>query len=181
MSSLPLSVRPRSSRWGAAYSEIVRLIKYGLVGSTNTVVSLIILNLFFFLHPITSTSILVLGSSVAYLAGDINSYFWNNSWTFDAGKPSWRSFWRFAAMTVIAMVLNAIILWNAGSYLLNSFLPTWASTNLSQVSGLLAGSLGYLVCRFWVFRGPIGSRSAGTVPSALLAAETVGPLTESAG
>lgn len=179
MSILPLPMRLRSSRWQATCNEIVRLIKYALVGSTNTVVSLITLNLFFFLYPPASTPILVLGSSVAYLVGDINSYFWNNSWTFDAGKPSWRSFWRFAVMTVIAMVLNAIILWNAGGYLLNSFLPTWASTNLSQVSGLIAGSLGYLVCRFWVFNGSIGSRSTQVLPSTLLAAE-VGGLTAKA-
>ncbi len=175
MSMLPLSMRLQPSRWRAAYSEIVRLIKYALVGSTNTVVSLITLNLFFFLNPPASPSILVLGSSVAYLAGDINSYFWNNAWTFAAGKPSWRSFWRFAVMTVIAMVLNAIILWNAGGYLLNSFLPTWASTNLSQISGLVAGSLGYLVCRFWVFKASIDASPPRALPSGLLATEAAGP------
>ena len=54
-------MRQRYSRWRAAYGEIVRLIKYALVGSTNTVVSLITLNLFFYLYHPASTPILVLG------------------------------------------------------------------------------------------------------------------------
>ncbi len=137
-------------RWDAIGREIVRLIKYGLVGSSNTVISLAVLNLFFFLWAPTNQIILVLGSTTAYAAGDLNGYWWNRGWTFGAGKANWRQFARFAAISVVCMAINAAILWAAAGWLL--FLPAWLAGNASQLSMMLSGGLGYLACRFWVFK-----------------------------
>lgn len=114
-------------------------------------ISFVTLNLFFFfIHP-ASAPLLLAGSSVAYVAGCINSYFWNGRWTFGV-KPSRQSALRYCALTVVAMSINAVILWSSSGLLLNSVLPSWASVNLSQISGMISGSADYLVCRQWVFR-----------------------------
>ncbi len=138
--------------WDVIWSEIVRLIKYGLVGSTNTLVSLAVLNFIFLLWAPTNQIILVLGSTMAYAAGDINSYWWNRSWTFRAGKASWRQFARFAAVSMVCMAINAAILWGAGGWLITLFLPSWLLGNAPQISMALSGGLGYLAVRLWVFK-----------------------------
>ncbi len=145
-SSLPIV------RWDAVWREIVRLIKYGLVGSTNTVISLAVLNLFFLLWAPTNQIILVLGSTTAYAAGDLNGYWWNRSWTFGAGKANWGQFARFAAVSLVCMGINAAILWGSAGWLMALFLPSWMVGNASQISMMLSGGIGYLACRFWVFK-----------------------------
>ncbi len=136
----------------AVAQEIWRLIRYGLVSISNVVVSLITLNLFFFfVHP-TSPLILVIGSSAAYLVGDINSYWWNRGFTFGLPRATWGSFLRFGVVSLAAMALNAGVVWGFSGMLLHSFLPTWLQTNLSQVSASISGGLGYVVCRLWVFK-----------------------------
>ncbi len=143
---------PPGGRLGAVAQEIWRLIKYGLVGLSNVVVSLIALNLFFFfVHP-TSPLTLVIGSSIGYLAGDVNSYWWNRGFTFGLPRASWGSFFRFGVVSLAAMALNAGVVWGFSDLLLHSFLPAWLQTNLSQISATLSGSLGYVVCRLWVFK-----------------------------
>ncbi len=139
-------------RLTALWTEVLRLIKYGLVGLTNSVVSFGVLNLFFFLWAPHSSAILVLGSTTAYAAGDLNSYWWNGRWTFGAGKPCWRTFAKFAAVSIACMGLNAAILWLSAGWMLTLGLPPWLVGNATQISGMLAGSLGYLACRFWIFR-----------------------------
>ncbi len=139
-------------RWDTVWKEILRLIKYGLVGSSNTVISLAVLNLFFLLWAPTNQIILVLGSTTAYAAGDLNGYWWNRSWTFGAGEANWNQFARFAAVSIVCMALNAAILWGSAGWLMALFLPSWLVGNASQISMMLAGGLGYLACRFWVFK-----------------------------
>ncbi len=139
-------------RWDVVWSEIVRLIKYGLVGSSNTLISLVVLNLFFLVWAPTNQIVLVLGSTAAYAAGDINGYWWNRSWTFNAGAPSWGQFARFAALSILCMAINAAILWGSAGWLMALFLPSWLVGNAPQISMMLAGGVGYVASRFWVFR-----------------------------
>lgn len=49
----------------------------GLVGLSNMLVSVAVLSLFFLIWAPTTFLALVMGSSVAYAAGDLNSYWWN--------------------------------------------------------------------------------------------------------
>ncbi|HEX2922492.1 MAG TPA: GtrA family protein [Chloroflexota bacterium] len=138
--------------WRSLVGEVLRVSKYGLVGLSNTVVSFLVLNLFFLLWAPTTSAALVLGSSVAYAAGDLNSYWWNKSWTFGAGESSWGQFGRFATLSLACMAINAAIVWGSSGVLLALFLPAWLLGSAPQLSMVVSGSLGYLVCRNWVFR-----------------------------
>ncbi len=138
--------------WSSIWSEIVRLVKYQMVGFSNSLVSLAVLNLFFLAWAPTTQLVLVLGSTVAYAAGDINSYWWNKSWTFRAGRASWKQFARFAALSIAGITINALVLWASSGWLLALYLPPWLLGNIPQISMALTGSLGYLACRFWVFK-----------------------------
>jgi len=148
----PLQLQGSHATVRAATLEVWRLIKYGVVGLSNIAVSLAVMNLFFFfVHP-TSPQMLVLGSSVGYLAGDVNSYWWNRGFTFGLPRATRRSALRFAAVSLAAMSINAGMVWGYSDLLLHSFLPVWLQTNLSQVSATISGGIGYVACRVWVFR-----------------------------
>jgi len=140
------------TKWEAIWSEIIRLVKYQLVGFSNSVVSIMVLNLFFFLWPPTTPLILVLGSSTAYAAGDLNSFWWNGRWTFAGKKSRWRQFARFAALSLLFMSINAALLWGSSGWLLGLLLPQWLMSNIPQIFMAVTGSIGYLACRLWVFR-----------------------------
>ncbi len=142
-------------RRGAVWREIFRLIKYGLVGASNTLVSLAVLNLFFFFVAPATQVALVLGSTTAYMAGGLNSYWWNKSWTFGVAKGSRGHFSRFALLGLVGVAINAAVIWGLAGWLLGLFLPAWLVSNLPQVSQILSGTLGYLVLRLWVFNSPV--------------------------
>jgi len=133
----------------------VRLVKYSLVGLSNTVVSFAVLNLFFFLWPPVTQAILVAGSTAAYAAGDVNSFWWNKHWTFGGGNNHRTQIVRFALVSIVCMAINAAVVWGAGGFLLSLFLPAWLIANLQQVSMAVSGSVGYIACRNWVFRGQL--------------------------
>ncbi len=139
-------------RWDSIWNEIVRLIKYQMVGFSNSLVSFGILNLFYFLWPPTTPLVLVLGSSAAYAAGDLNSFWWNGRWTFQAGGSRWSHFSRFAMLSLVFMSINAALLWGSSGWLLALLLPVWLVHFLPQIFMCVTGSLGYLFCRLWVFQ-----------------------------
>jgi putative flippase GtrA len=122
------------------------------VGFSNSLVSLAVLNLFYFFWAPTWSLPLVLGSSVAYAAGDINSFWWNGRWTFAAGKPNWVRFSRFALLSLAFLTLNALVVWGSSGWLLGLMLPVWLLNNIPQIIMALTGSAGYLACRLWVFK-----------------------------
>lgn len=138
--------------WGSIWSEIVRLAKYQVVGFSNSVVSFAVLNLFYLFWAPTWALPLVVGSTVAYAAGDINSFLWNGRWTFEAGKPTWGQFGRFVLMSLAFMALNALVVWGASGWLLGLMLPAWLLNNMPQVIMAVTGAVGYLACRLWIFR-----------------------------
>ena len=139
-------------RWDSIWNEIVRLVKYQLVGFSNSLVSFVVLNAFYFLWAPTTPLILVLGSTAAYAAGDINSYWWNGRWTFGAGKPSWGQFGRFATLSLVFLAINAALVWGSSGWLLTLALPVWLLHNFPQIIMAITGSLGYVICRLWVFK-----------------------------
>lgn len=136
-------------RW--AWHELARLIKYGLVGVSNTLVSVIVLNLFFFLWPPASQGILVSGSTIAFVAGSMNSYWWNARWVFRAQRDSLAQLARFSVVAILCLAFNAVVVWGSAGYALKLPLPGWLIANAYQISMFLAGTLGYLACRLWVF------------------------------
>lgn len=140
------------SRLQSIWREIIRLIKYGIVGLSNTAVSMAVLNLFFYLYPPVTPAALVLGSTTAYTAGEMNSFWWNRGWTFGVREPNWGHFLRFSAVAVVCTGINAALVWGSSGWLLTLSLPGWLLSNAYQISGTIAGTVGYLALRLWVFK-----------------------------
>jgi hypothetical protein len=59
-----------------------RFSKFSVVGLSNAVIDIGVLNLFLWLEPTREVSLLVLYNGVALVLANLNSYFWNTLWTF---------------------------------------------------------------------------------------------------
>lgn len=71
---------------------VLQFIKFGMVGVSNTLLSLLVtyavIAVFRLCFHITSTWSLDIATTVGYLAGVCNSYFWNKRYVFKDGKET---------------------------------------------------------------------------------------------
>ena len=97
MASLPISLglaetgkikncmewlRHVSTAAGKYRKIIAQYVQFSLVGLSNAVVDLGVLNLLLFLHPTNNPFVLTIDNSIAVALAIINSYLWNTRWTF---------------------------------------------------------------------------------------------------
>lgn len=91
---------------------IWQFAKFGLIGVLNTLLDFGVLNLLSYLTKVYSGPTLVVLNVFAFLAANVNSYFWNKSWTFSSrAKNAASEFGRFLLVSIIGFVVNSLILW----------------------------------------------------------------------
>lgn len=61
---------------------IVQFIKFGIVGVSNTLISLLVYYVFLFIDP----ELYLVGNAVGFIVSTFNAYFWNNKFVFKKGK-----------------------------------------------------------------------------------------------
>jgi putative flippase GtrA len=88
-------------------ASVVQFVKYGVVGASNTAITLIVYTVGVELGAPYELA-LVLG----YVVGSLNSYLLNRHWTFRAGDMAHaRTGGRFALVQACAIALNAALLY----------------------------------------------------------------------
>lgn len=86
--------------------------KFGLIGILNTLLDFGILNLLSYTTKVYSGGWLIVINVFSFLAANLNSYFWNKSWTFNSKtRGAVNEFGRFLLVSVIGFVINSVILW----------------------------------------------------------------------
>lgn len=72
------------------------------IGILNTIVGYgifyVLLSIFDFYYPISLF--------ISHLVGVLHSYFWNSKWTFEAGKFSLNSLFKFSQVYIVTFVVN---------------------------------------------------------------------------
>ena len=94
--------------------SLIQLIKFALVGASNTVVDMIVntalsfvLNLFF-----KGGWIVYLAKAVGYGCGLLNSYFWNSRWTFkEERRRDAREKISFVAVNIAVLLISFGLIW----------------------------------------------------------------------
>lgn len=133
-----------------------RYTKFVVVGTSNALVDLAVLNLFMLLIPNHTSIVLVAENTVAVTCAIVNSYVLNRHWTFaDASDGSRREFWMFVGQGVVNIALNDWILALCASYLVFSRdIPIFVSNNASKALAMfLSSSMSYFLMKGIVFRG----------------------------
>lgn len=122
--------------------DIVRFLKFGIVGVLNTLVNWII---FFILN--TLGMYYIFSNIIAYSISTIHSYLWNTLWVFKyKDKASTDTTFKFITLNVVGLLLNTVILYS----LVDLF-------NLNKMLGLIITTIiimfiNYAVNKIWVFK-----------------------------
>jgi putative flippase GtrA len=130
-----------------------QLMRFGMVGSINTTLDLLIFNSLLWLFPTSNLFISLVFNSLAYSIGAVNSFLLNKYWTF----KHWQSITRkevscFAMTTLLGMGCNDLLLWCANRLLSPLTAHSLLWVNASKIIAI-AGTvlISYLGMRLWVF------------------------------
>ena len=121
--------------------DLIRFIKFGMVGVLNTLVNWVI---FFILNALGMYYILA--NIIAYILGTVNSYLWNTLWVFKyKDKASTETTIKFIILNLIGLGLNTGILYVLVDLCnLNKFIGLVTTTAIVMI-------INYIVNKLWVF------------------------------
>ncbi len=122
-------------------SELVKFLKFSLIGFSNTLINYIV---FYFSFKIFG--IYYLWSSIlGYLCGLGNSYFWNTKWTFDTKHTRYKLI-KFIIVNIFALSINLFIL----KFLVNNLKIYEMIAQAFAILGALL--INFIGNRIWTFK-----------------------------
>jgi putative flippase GtrA len=144
-----------SSRGTKLKKGSVRFSKFTVVGLSNAVVDLGILNLFLWLASTRDPSVLALYNGVALVLANVNSYFWNTRWTF-RGRAKRHDRRQRVLFTLQALfnicVSNGLFFLLVRPVLVYTEVPAYLAGNVAKlVSIAVASTLSFFLMRYLVF------------------------------
>jgi len=121
-----------------------QIMKFVIVGVSNTLVDLMVLNFLIFLTGVASGLPFGVFKGISFLVAATNSYFWNKRWTFRSNK---KVFVQFLTVSTVGLFLNV----STASFLVNIVQPQFG---LSEKVWANVGAInGTLVVMTWNFIG----------------------------
>lgn len=136
-------------RLGAQYT------RFSLIGASNALVDLGVLNLLLILEPTRNSWLLVLYNLAALVLANVNSYLWNTLWTFkNQTRHDARQVSLFSAQAVVNVAAGTLLFWLSASALESyAGFSTQIGGNIAKVISMLAAStVSFLFLRSFVFR-----------------------------
>jgi putative flippase GtrA len=131
-----------------------RFSKFSVVGLSNAVVDIGVLNLFLWLQPTRDPMLLVLFNGVALVLANTNSYVWNSLWTFrgraDHGP---RQTALFALQALVNIGVSNGLFWALiHPLLVDTDIPVYLVGNTAKIiSVVVASTISYFIMRYLVF------------------------------
>lgn len=121
-------------------SHILPMIKFGIVGVSNTIIDFVVFYLLSFVI------LEYLAKGISFALSVINSFIWNRWWTFQKkGKATKIEMAKFLAVNLLTLCINLVFYWIWRDLLglgkIWSFILTAPFVTLTN----------YILNRFWVF------------------------------
>ena len=121
--------------------ELIRIIKFGIIGISNTLINWII----FFLLNLLGVNYIV-ANIIAYSLATINSYIWNSKWVFKYNNEKLVSSLKFVIVNLVGLILNTIILFIlVDMFNINKIISLVMATGVVMI-------INYISNRLWVFK-----------------------------
>ncbi len=150
------------ARLGQQWPVVASASKFSVVGGSNTLIDLGVLNLLMHTAGIVSGPLFAVFKAGSFLAAVTNSYFWNKHWSFHDAKPreptndllERRQFALFVLTTGIGMAVNtgvATALVQLGPLGTGLTFVQWASV-AAVVALLVSAGWNFCICRYLVFK-----------------------------
>lgn len=133
------------------YKELVRFVKFALVGTLGTVVDFSILNL---MHKVFTWSLLA-SNSLSFTCAMLSNFTWNRLWTFpESRERSIRTqLPQFALVNLIGLGINNLVLVNLAA-LFSHFIPDPFDYNLAKAIAIIIVLFwNFGINRIWTYRG----------------------------
>jgi putative flippase GtrA len=133
----------------------VKYAQFSLVGGSNALVDLGVLNLLLLIWPTRSPEILVVFNVSALVLTNANSYLWNTLWTFrHRARHDARQVGLFTAQGLLNAAVGGLVLWLVAHLLVayTTLSPMIGGNVAKVVSMVVASTLGFLFLRFFFFR-----------------------------
>ena len=125
-------------------ADIIQFIKFGIVGVSNTLVSLAVYYVFLFID----SRLYLAGNIVGWIVSVANAFFWNNRYVFkESGEPWFRKLIKTYLSYGLTFLLSTVLL-----YIEVDMLSL--SAVISPVINLVITiPINFLLNKFWTFSG----------------------------
>jgi len=133
----------------------IKYAQFSLVGISNAMVDLGVLNLLLLIYPTRSPEILVLYNLVALALTNANSYLWNTLWTFrHHARHDVKQVGAFGLQAAVGIGVSTIVLWLVAHGLVAyANFPPLIGGNVAKLCSMLVGSTtSFLLLQFFIFR-----------------------------
>ena len=140
--------------------SLIELIKYALVGASNILIDMTVLNILSYATGITSGKMLIVFSVTSFFVYSTSGYHLNNKFTFKKSSSE-KAYIQYASVLFICMILNSVMLvLLTNKNPLISLMPNhtdvialnhlWMNISILIDSSVI-GFFGFLVNKFFVF------------------------------
>ncbi len=125
---------------------LIQFVKFGLVGVSNTGISLLVYYIFIWIDP----DCYLVGNIVGWIVSVANAFFWNNRFVFQKVAEDARSLLQRAGRTYLSygatFLLSTVLLYIEVDIL------NWSETVCPIFNLLITIPLNFIFNRFWTFR-----------------------------
>lgn len=125
---------------------VVQFIKFGLVGVSNTLISLAVYYVFLWI----SKDLYLWGNVMGWIVSVANAFFWNNKFVFTGSQTGWKAALKKLGKTYFSygatFVLSTVLLY------LEVDLLHWSAVISPVLNLLVTIPLNFLLNKFWAFR-----------------------------
>ncbi|MBZ9688129.1 GtrA family protein [Clostridium estertheticum] len=140
--------------------SLIQFIKYSMVGASNIIIDIIILNILSYTTGITHGKILFIFNLIAFSVYSVCGYKLNQKFTF-SGTPQKKAYFQYASVLFFSMLLNSfmLILLTRHNPLAHHMHRGWNIMKLNHlwlnicilIDSMTIGFLGFLINKFFVF------------------------------
>ncbi|HEX2740906.1 MAG TPA: GtrA family protein [Rubrobacter sp.] len=131
-----------------------RFSKFTIVGLSNSVIDIGVLNLFLWLQPTREVYLLVIYNAIALVLANLNSYVWNTLWTFRSrAEHDLRQIVLFALQVLVNVVVSSGLFWALiHPIIVYTEVPTYLAGNVAKIiSVTVASTISFFIMRYVVF------------------------------
>ena len=124
-----------------------QFFKFGLVGLSNTAVSMACYYVFLFIDP----NLYMVGSIVGTIVSIANAFYWNDKYVFKDGQNDWKSKLKRLGKTYVSYggtsILSNVMLWVEVSFFA-------VSKSIAPIVNLIVTiPLNFIINKLWTFKG----------------------------
>ncbi|MCK5491441.1 MAG: GtrA family protein [Candidatus Pacebacteria bacterium] len=129
-----------------------RFVRFGLVGSFNFLVDMIILNSLSFVTGFNKGFFAALFSVISFTVANVSSYQMNKRWTFKNNSENSR-YKIFLIVSMVGVFINAVVVYNLTSHINQPYFSDTTWMNVSKViATLFVVFFNYFSYKKYVFR-----------------------------